>query len=232
VKKQVPVWPIAGIAIVIVAAIAYFMLIGPKRAEAGRLADKIADLETQVRTAKLAAQPKESAVQLKLAPLFELTKAMPDRDDVPGIILELNSIAQATGVRFKAIAPQDPVTQEGYRALPISLTFQGNYYDLTDFLFRLRNLVTVKEGVLEATGRLYTLDVLDLHEQPTERFPKIQAVLTISAYSFGAAPATAGVAPATTTPTATTTAAETTTGSTTTEPAPAAGAAATPGTGG
>ena len=71
---------------------------------------------------------------------------------------------------------------------------------MTDFLFRLRNLVTVKEGVLEATGRLYTLDVLDLHEQPTERFPKIQAMLTISAYSFGAAPAAAGVAPATTAP--------------------------------
>ena len=89
----------------------------------------------------------------------------------------------------------------------------------------------MKEGVLEASGRLYTLDVLDLHEQPTERFPKIQALLTISAYSFGAPPAAAGVAPVTTAP-ATTTAAETTTGSATTEPAPAANAAATAGTGG
>jgi Tfp pilus assembly protein PilO len=181
VKKQVPVWPIAGIAIVIVAAIAYFMLIGPKRAEAGRLADKIADLETQVRTAKLAAQPKESAVQLKLAPLFELTKAMPDRDDVPGIILELNSIAQATGVRFKAIAPQDPVTQEGYRALPISLTFQGNYYDLTDFLFRVRNLVAVRDGKLSSSGRFFTLDTLDMINAG---LPQIDAILVVSAYVY------------------------------------------------
>jgi hypothetical protein len=89
----------------------------------------------------------------------------------------------------------------------------------------------VKEGVLEATGRLYTLDVLDLHEQPTERFPKIQAMLTISAYSFGAAPAAAGVAPTTTAP-ATNTTTGTTTGATTTEPAPAAGGAATTGAGG
>ena len=117
-------------------------------------------------------------------------------------------------------------------AVPINLTFEGNYYDLTDFLFRLRNLVTVKEGVLEATGRLYTLDVLDLHEQPTERFPKIQAMLTISAYSFGAAPAAAGVTPTATTAPATTTTTGTTTGATTTEPAPAAGGAATTGAGG
>jgi Tfp pilus assembly protein PilO len=206
VKKQVPVWPIAGIAIVIVAAVAYFMLIGPKRAEAGRLADKITDLETQVRTAKLAAQPEESAAQLKLAPLFELTKAMPDRDDVPGIILELNSIAQATGVRFRAIAPQDPVTQEGYRALPISLTFQGNYYDLTDFLFRVRNLVAVRDGKLSSSGRFFTLDTLNMINAG---LPQIEAVLIVSAYVYDPnAHSTVPIAPV---PVATTTGATTTT---------------------
>ena len=46
----------------------------------------------------------------------------------------------------------------------MTLTFEGNYYDLTDFLFRLRNLVSVRDGVLEANGRLYTLDALDLAE--------------------------------------------------------------------
>jgi hypothetical protein len=149
-----------------------------------------------------------------------------------GIILELNAVADSAGVRFVSIQPSESVTKGDYNSVPINLTFEGNYYDLTDFLFRLRNLVTVKEGVLEATGRLYTLDVLDLHEQPTERFPKIQAMLTISAYSFGAAPAAAGVAPTATTAPATTTTTGTTTGATTTEPAPAAGGAATTGAGG
>jgi Tfp pilus assembly protein PilO len=209
VKKQVPVWPIAGIAIVIVAAVAYFMLIGPKRAEAGRLADKIGDLETQVRTAKLAAQPKESAAQLKLAPLFELTKAMPDRDDVPGIILELNSIAQATGVRFQAIAPQDPVTGEGYRALPISLTFQGNYYDLTDFLLRVRNLVAVRDGKLSSSGRFLTLDTLDMRDAG---LPQIEAILIVSAYVYdSSAHSTVPITPVPGTTVVTTTGATTTT---------------------
>jgi type IV pilus assembly protein PilO len=106
---------------------------------------------------------------------------MPDRDDMPGIILELNATAAAAGVRFKAIAPQDAVLQEGYRVIPISLTFEGNYYDLTDFLFRMRNLVSVDEGKLSASGRFFTLDTLDLHEAD---LPQIEALLIVSAYVY------------------------------------------------
>lgn len=207
-KKQMPLWPVAAVAIVIVAVVGYFLLIRPKRAEAGRLADKIAELETQVRTAKLAARPDEAGEKLRVAPLFELTKAMPGRDDVPGIILELNSIAEATGVRFKAIAPQNPVSQEGYRALPITLTFQGNYYDLTDFLFRVRNLVSVRDGKLAASGRFLTLDTLDMRDAG---LPQIEAILTISAYVYDPnSHSTAPVAPVSGTTVGTTTAPTTT----------------------
>jgi Tfp pilus assembly protein PilO len=181
VKKQMPLWPVAAGALVIVAVVAYFVLIGPKRAEAGRLADQIAQLETDVQAAKLAAKPKEASTKLQVADLFELAKAMPDRDDMPGIILELNSVAEAAGVTFKAISPQNPVAQEGYRSIPISLTFVGNYYDLTDFLFRVRNLVAVENGELAASGRFFTLDTLDLHEAG---LPEIEAQLVISAYTY------------------------------------------------
>jgi type IV pilus assembly protein PilO len=185
VKTHVPMWPVAAGAILIAAVVAYFVLIGPKRAEAGRLNDKVAQLDTELQAAKLAARPKEAATKLKVADLFELAKAMPDRDDMPGIILELNSIAQAAGIEFRAIAPQNQVNGDGYRVLPISLTFQGNYYDLTDFLFRMRNLVSVRDGRLEAAGRFFTLDTLDMHEGEGG-FPKIEAKLTVSAYAYDA----------------------------------------------
>lgn len=183
-KKQVPIWPIAGGAILIVAVVAYFFFVHPKRAEAGKLSDEIAQLETQVSTAKLAAKPSESATKIKVADLFELTKAMPDRDDMPGIILQLNSVAESAGVTFQTIAPQDPVDEESYHVLPISMTYDGNYYDLTDFLFRLRNLVSVENGKLSSLGRFFTLDSLDLHEDPIQKFPHIEAVLVVSAYVY------------------------------------------------
>jgi Tfp pilus assembly protein PilO len=180
-KKQMPLWPVVAGVILIVALVAYFVLIRPKRAEAGKLADQIAQLESQVQSAKLAARPKEASTKLQVADLFELSKAMPDRDDMPGIILELNAVAESAGVRFKAIAPQAAVTQEGYRSIPISLTFVGNYYDLTDFLFRLRNLVAVDDGKLASSGRFFTLDTVDLHEAG---LPQIEALLVVSAYVY------------------------------------------------
>jgi Tfp pilus assembly protein PilO len=181
VKKQMPLWPVVAGVLVIVAFVAYFILVRPKRAEAGRLADQIVQLETDVQAAKLAARPSEAGTRLKVADLFELAKAMPDRDDMPGIILELGSIADAAGVSFTSIAPQAPVLGEGYRSIPISLKFEGNYYDLVDFLFRLRNLVSVEDGKLSSSGRFFTLDTLDLHEHT---LPQIEAILVVSAYVY------------------------------------------------
>jgi Tfp pilus assembly protein PilO len=103
---------------------------------------------------------------------------------MPGIMLQINSVASATGVTFKTIAPQDFVAGEGYRILPISMTYEGNYYDLSDFLFRLRNLVSVQDGKLTSEGRLFTLDRLDLHEDPVRKFPHIEAILVVSAYVY------------------------------------------------
>jgi Tfp pilus assembly protein PilO len=181
VKKQMPLWPVIAGVLVIVAVAAYFVLIRPKRAEAGKLSDQIAQLETDVQAAKLAARPSEAGTRLKVADLFELAKAMPDRDDMPGIILELGSIADASGVSFKSIAPQTPVLGDGYRSIPISLKFEGNYYDLVDFLFRLRNLVSVEDGKLSSSGRFFTLDTLDMHEHT---LPEIEAILVVSAYVY------------------------------------------------
>jgi Tfp pilus assembly protein PilO len=196
---------------VIVLAVSYMVLIRPKRAEAGRLDAEIAELETKIAAGKKQAAPTEPDVRINVADLFRLAKAMPDEENLPGIILEVNSIASSAGIEFLAIQPQPAVAAGSRRALPITLTFEGNYYDLTDFLYRLRTLVTVKDGNLHASGRLYTLDALDMHEAKTG-FPHIEAVLTVSAYAFGSgAP---GAAPAAPPPAAaeTGTAEETTTG--------------------
>ena len=49
---------------------------------------------------------------------------------------------------------------------PIDLAFEGNYFSLTDFLYRLRRLVEVRHGKLDATGRLFSVGKIDF--QPAE----------------------------------------------------------------
>ena len=193
-KKQIPIWPVIGLAVVIVAAVAYMLVIRPKRAEAGRLDEQIAEMQMKVTSARLASRPQQAASTIKVADVFEVSKAMPDTDDMPGIILDLNSVAEATGINFVSIQPSAPTPKTGYSAIGISLTFEGNYFDLTDFLFRLRNLVTVRDGRLSSSGRLFTLDSLSMKEGKNG-FPTINAGLTVSAYVYGASDATAPVPP-------------------------------------
>jgi Tfp pilus assembly protein PilO len=216
VKKQVPLTPVLAIALAIVLAVAYFLLIRPKADEASKLDEEIVALEAQAAVAGRTQPTERPRVRIDVADLFRLAKAMPDGSDIAGIMLELNGMAASAGITFVSIQPGVPLSFTDSSALPINLTFHGNYYDLTDFLYRMRNLVTVKDGVLDASGRLYTLDALDLHEAPAQKFPLIEAVLTLSAYSYGAAAIpTVPAAPAPTESTSTTT--ETTTGTTTEE---------------
>lgn len=228
-KKQISLTPILAAALLIVLVVGYLLVIKPQRDSAGKLDEEIAALETTLTAARAADDDdEEPGLQIDYADLFRLAKAMPDEEDMPGIVLELDAIASSSGVKFIAIQPQTVVSKGFYRALPITLTFDGNYYDLTDFLYRIRNLVTVRNGALDATGRLYTLDSIDMHESQAG-FPKVEAALTVSAYVFGSGPGAAAAlpgqapaqpAPATTSP-ASTTPASTTTTPASTEPAPA-----------
>ena len=197
-KKQVPIWPVIGVAILILAGVAYMVVIRPKRAEAGRLDEQIAEMQMKVTAAQLASRPQQQATAIKVADVFEVSKAMPDTDDMPGIILDLNSVAEATGIKFVSIQPSAATPKTGYSAIGITLSFEGNYFDLTDFLFRLRNLVTVRDGRLSSAGRLFTLDTMSMKEGK-DGFPSINAGLTISAYVYGAPDPTAAAVPPPTT---------------------------------
>lgn len=195
-KKQIPVAVIVLPALLIVALVGYFLLIKPKQDAAARLGDEIASLETQIEVATAAQrQPQADESAIQVADVFRVTKAMPDEDDMPGIILELNSIAAASGIEFLSIAPQAGAVLTSYTALPINLAFEGNFYDLTDFLFRLRNLVSVRDGELEAEGRLYSLDSLSMAEG-SGGFPEIAASLTVTAFYYSTTPPAAPAAPA------------------------------------
>ena len=219
-KKQIPIAIIIAPALLILAAVGYFLLVKPKQAEASKISDEIVALETQIEVSRAAQrQPQqEDPSAIKIADLFKVTQAMPDDDDMPGIILELSDVAAASGVEFVSIAPQGGSVRSGYSALPINLTFEGNYFDLTDFLFRLRNLVRVRDGELGADGRLFTLETLTMEEGPLG-FPEITASLTVTAYVYSTTPPAAPAAPAAPGATDTTSTGATDTTATTTAPA-------------
>ena len=170
----------------VVAAVAfggYTALIKPQRAKAGDLATQIDDARTQLEQLQ-SSGPEEESQPIRIADLFRLSRSMPDKSDIPNVLLQLSSIAAETGVTFQAITPHEPELVGGYRRIPIELVFQGHFYDLSDFLYRLRNLVGVHDGELDAAGRLFAVESVSFGEGE-QQFPQVMASLTVSAYAFG-----------------------------------------------
>jgi type IV pilus assembly PilO-like protein len=225
VKRRIPQPLVIGL-IVLGFALAglggWFMLISPQRSKAAELDTQIADANNAISAARALTLEAKKGAQIRVADLFRLTKAMPDQTDMPGILLQLNQVAEDSGISFEQITPSTtamPVS--GYLAIPITVEFQGNFYDLSDFLYRLRNLVDVRRGALDATGRLFAIDSIEFAEASPPGFPEIRAHLVIDAFVFGtgtaptvpgptgapttgATGATGPTGPATTAPTTTT----------------------------
>jgi Pilus assembly protein, PilO len=191
----------AAIALVVVVllvagALGYFLLISPKRSESADLGQQIQAVETEIQTRRLAVRSTPKPEPIRAADLFRVTKAMPSKADMPGVLLELNRIARETGIKFESITPGDTADAGGYLRQPIDVIFEGNFYELSDFLYRLRTLVSVHRGRLQATGRLFTVRTLSFVEGE-KGFPQIKATLGVDAYVYGAGTTTP---PATTPP--------------------------------
>jgi Tfp pilus assembly protein PilO len=183
---------LAVVVLLVVAALGYFLLIAPKRSAAAELETEIGETQAQIdaRRAQTRVRPTRA---LDVADVFRATRALPDDDGIPEVILELNRLAGDAGLSFESIAPGAPVEAGGNRAVPITLVAEGSYFGVSSFLARVRNLVRVERGRLKASGRLFAVDSVSFTEA-TDEFPKIRATLRINALSYGGAAASSSAA--------------------------------------
>jgi hypothetical protein len=191
----------------------WFFLIGPQRSTASsiKIAANATEAQVAQATAELAAsttpvtQPKQP--EIKTAYLYKLAKAMPMTTDMPNLLLELNQIVQASGVQLVSLSPSAPDTTG---ASAITLSVSGNFYSLTDLLYRLRSSVSVHNGALDVSGRLFSVQSVGL--TPTGTGRQLSASIQLSAYTFGSTTSTPSipVTPTDTSSTTTTTTTDTT----------------------
>jgi Tfp pilus assembly protein PilO len=199
----------------------WLALVAPKHSTASDLKKQTASVQAQIDRNRSSAFAR-TLPAVRSASIFSLAEAMPDQVQMPDLILELNQLATASGISFDEIAPQAPATDIAFDVEPITVQLTGNFYNLSDFLLRLRNLVRVENGSLLARGRLLAVSDIAFAEAP-QKFPVVTATMTVNA--FVPAPQQP---PASTTPTtlATQTSTSTTGTSTTPTPQPTAPSAA------
>jgi type IV pilus assembly protein PilO len=203
----------------------WFLVVHPQSGKLSNLKRQATDVQEKIDVYHQQVVAARSAPKIEVADVYRLAKAMPTKTDMPDLVLELSQLARDTGIRFDSISPQPIAPIGSYSVLPITVTFQGNFYNLADFLYRLRSLVTVHGGRLDATGRLFAVDTLAFNESEL-KFPQIQATLVIDAFVYATAPVPVPAAepPAGTT----TTSAATTTTATPTTPSSSASATGAP----
>jgi hypothetical protein len=180
-----------GLAALLVVALGFLFAVKPQQDASADLSDEIATLQVEYQTEQVRAAAEAQGGdasgedQDSLAQVFELSKAVPAEIDQPGVLLEMNSLADASGATFSSIAPGAGVDHTGFTAQAFNATFTGTYPELSNLLRRARTLVMVRGGELDSRGHLYLLTTFDLH-QGTLELPEIEATLTFEVPTFGA----------------------------------------------
>lgn len=101
----------------------------------------------------------------------------------------------------------------GLAVMPYTLTFKGNFFNVADFIHGLDSLVQSNNEEVEVTGRLVTINGFKLSEDPSKKFPALQAEFTVTTFLVPPEQGvTAGASP--TSPEPSTTQVSTTTGGT------------------
>ena len=206
--------------------VGWFFLIAPQRTTAATIAQATSAAEVQLQQAKVpVVRVKPAAIQqpeIKTADLYSLAKAMPSTVDMPNLLLELDQVARDAGVDLSTISPgaASPSLTDSFSTVPINLSFSGDFYSLTDMLYRLRSLVSVRDGTLQTSGRLFSVGSVGLG--PAGAGSQLNATVVVNAYVYGAAAGATPVTPVTPTGTSTDTT------STSTTPAPSADVAPGP----
>jgi type IV pilus assembly protein PilO len=222
--------------VLLIGLIGWFAMVRPQSSQIKQLKAQEAAIQQQINDQRAKTAAARAVPKIHVADIYRLAKAMPDSVDMPDLLLELSQLARETGITFDSLAPGTSTAKSGYTVIPVTVTFEGNFFNLSDFLYRLRTLVDVHDSRLEATGRLFTVDTMQF-SQAAQRFPRIRAELSIDAYVFGDATTTGGSGvgsdgsstdTTSTDTTSTDTTATDTTATTSTEPTASASAAGAP----
>lgn len=155
-------WMVIGAAAtVLVLAVMYFAVISPAnshasadRAQLQTVDAAIADDRSQVANLVTIASH-QSAEQ---AEAFRLAAAIPNEDQTPGVIVQLQNLASASGVQlsqFRTISttPVDTLTATAYEVV-----VTGRFFDVDDFMYRLQQQVSLGDkDTLHISGRLFAV---------------------------------------------------------------------------
>jgi Tfp pilus assembly protein PilO len=165
--------------VVLVALVAWVAVVSPKRSDASRSKTEIAAAQSQLAIARQQAATARRTKAIAAA----VQRALPASADEPGILDNLQAVGNRTGVLVTGVTPNGAMTLTNAVALTVNV--EGRYFQIRDFLHRLRTQVKVRNGgKITAGGRLFDVTGVNI-SQPTQGTSTLTGVLTVNAYLYG-----------------------------------------------
>ncbi len=185
---------LACVVVIVIGGAFWLLLLAPKRDKAAELGEQTTALRTNVATeeqrvaAGLAAKRDFPGDYRQLV---VLGKAVPAEAATPSLLVQLNGVSAKAETEFQSIALGSggegastsagategaaallplgaSVGPAGFAAMPYTLDFEGGFFDIADFIEGLDSLVETKDGLVDAHGRLVTIDGFNLTPQSGE----------------------------------------------------------------
>lgn len=242
---------LAVIGIIAVLGGGFWFVVKPAKAELSSQREQLTQIEDETAglsdtIARMSGTQKGAA--RRTAERLRLAKALPDEVEAPGVVIQLQRLADRSNVELTSIKTNSFTDYGSIRGTEFEVRISGRFFDVDDFLYRLHRQVAVDEDDRPIVGgRLFATTSVDLTLDEGEIRPDggisddDTVVGTVKVVAFSAVPGGAAGATTTTTPVPTTAVASPApaTGTTSNEPTTSAGsgsgaaqATATPSTGG
>lgn len=153
---------VGGVALILLVLVGYYVfLLGPLRedlnerqAERQAKQQQLNQLESEIaRLEEIQSRAPEIERQL-----LQLSRRLPEQPEIPTLVVQVQEIAEESGVTQLLVEPGEPEEPEDggdYTIIPVTMSFEGSYEELQNFLLRLRNLtrlVTVETVVYEVAA--------------------------------------------------------------------------------
>ena len=148
---------VVGIAFVLISLLAIVLLVLPKMGDVGvaedeLIAEQAREQPLQTELARLR-QAAENAPTLRRE-LARFQRAVPPVADLPGLINDLQTAADVSGVDFFSVSPSPPAPAATGLAteIPAAIRVIGGFFPVDEFLFRLETLPRAAKVVSVSLG--------------------------------------------------------------------------------
>ena len=177
-----------GVGIIVFAAVIWFLVLSPIRGNIADTEQAIQDEQSAVARARTQldqAEVTRAEGKRNQMRLLELAKMVPMTEELPSLLLQIQDLADQSGIEFIQVTPGSVIVSDASRvqAIPLELEFSGTYFDVSDFIYRAEQMVA-------GPGRLLAIQTLDLSLSgegvlAASKSPELMVTMSIYAFIFG-----------------------------------------------